>query len=166
MNYSKFYPDNHILLREIIKPEIEKAENALENDENFKQSKHPRTKKCRFMCTKCNKKFENSNALIYHVLEKRVPCDKQINENLLLQRQLMKLSEDYHALCVFSESELAEAEYARKHLRKVYFRAMLLSKNLEYNNSVVEIDEFPFDKEKVLEDLKVIIDSCRSGVYV
>ena len=116
----------------------------------------------RFICSKCNKVFNNTTSLSKHLSLKKVDCNGTIDTNYWLQKQLKKQHERYNKLQAIAEldDEIINLDEKKKILKAFYLKVCNILKIIENNREVC-----PSISDDDVIKVKVYIQNCKTGDF-
>jgi hypothetical protein len=116
-------------------------------------------KRTKFLCNKCNKGFYDSKSFYRHLVKKKVPCDKVIDEKQYLYRHLDILANKYKQLKSYASSDL-EDDIKYKFLKSVFKKCQDMLRLCKDNQELLgnEYDD-------IIYSINVMIQNCKTGNY-
>jgi hypothetical protein len=115
----------------------------------------------RYICRKCDKTFINPNLFYKHLVQKQVPCDRNIDIETYVRRHLDILARKYQELREYAKSDLTDA-IRLKIVKSVYNKATMMLRILESHPYLVDDGIVESD---IAESIKIILQNIGTGDY-
>ena len=117
----------------------------------------------KFVCSICQKEFNNCSGLAKHISQKKMKCDETVNTDYWVKKQIPKIHERYKYLKMISElpDDQMDFDAKKKILKAFYLKTNSILKIIDENRNIV-----PSVSEEDVSKLREYIDCCKSGVYV
>ena len=154
-----------LLFNQIIQSHEKEAEMNFENEfcrlqeENPKKANNINIKRCKFLCSKCGSIFATNSGFSKHILKKRIPCNRVIDQKVYISKHLYILCQKYKELRLLAISDYSDEEFKKRMLIGVFRKANEMLKLCELNKEFLE------DADDIIYSIKVIIQNMRTGDY-
>ena len=116
----------------------------------------------KFVCSICQKEFNNCSGLAKHISQKKMKCDETVNTDYWVKKQIPKIYQRYNYLKMISNlsDEEMDFEMKKKILKAFYLKVISILKIIDENRNIV-----PSVSEEDVSKLREYIECCKSGVY-
>ena len=158
---------DELLFNQIIQSHEIEAELCFENemcklrsdDLTKAKANNYNVKRCKFQCLKCQKLFSTNSGFHKHMVKRRIPCNKIIDQNVYISRHIYILCQKYKELRLIAISDFSDDDFKKRMLISIYKKANEMLKICEEN-----IEYIP-DGDNILYSIKVMIQNMETGNY-
>ena len=156
---------DELLFNQIIQSHEKQGEESFENEmcklksDNPKKATNINVKRCKFQCIKCGSLFATNSGFHKHMIKKRIPCDRIIDQKVYISRHIYILCQKYKELRLMAISNYSDDDFKKRMLINIYKKANEMLKICDEN-----IEYIP-DGDNILYSIKVMIQNMNTGDY-